>query len=209
MAQQDRALRTREALVESAAEIFDREGFSLASLAMISSRAGVSNGALHFHFASKAMLAHAVAEAAEQRLTRLTGRYEGRFPGGSLQLLIDTTHDLVRGLGEDVLLRVGFDAARSLHESGASAGSRRLWASWVRETLERARGEGALRQDAPADAVAAALVATTLGLGVLTQSPPVPRADTVTHLWGLLLPVLEAGGVAGRLMPSGTPAAAD
>ena len=54
MVKQERALRTREALIESAAEVFDREGFSVASLTAISSRAGVSNGALHFHFASKA-----------------------------------------------------------------------------------------------------------------------------------------------------------
>ncbi|MFD6278087.1 TetR family transcriptional regulator [Streptomyces sp. NPDC060209] len=206
MAQQGRALRTRDALIESAAEIFDRQGFTLASLSMISSHAGVSNGALHFHFANKASLADAVAAAAELRLTRITGRHEGRPPGGSLQLLIDTTHDLVRELGEDVLLRVGFNTVRSLDRSGASADSRDLWAAWVGETLDRAREERVLRQDAPADAVVATLVATTLSLGVLTQSPPVHRADTVTHLWGLLLPRLVTGAFADRLMPSGTPA---
>jgi AcrR family transcriptional regulator len=209
MTQQDRALRTREALIETAAEVFDRQGFALASLSTISSEAGVSNGALHFHFSSKASLAHAVGATAEQRLTQLTGRHRGRLRGDPLQLLIDTMHDLVRELGDDVLLRVGFDPARSLDRCGAAADSRRVWAAWVGETLDRARREGALRQDAPTDAAVATVVATTLGLGVLMQSPPAHRVDTVTRLWRLLLPGLVADGFAAHLVPSGTQAEAD
>ncbi|WP_159062215.1 TetR family transcriptional regulator, partial [Streptomyces caniscabiei] len=67
MAKQERAVRTRENLIRSAAEVFDREGYAVASITTISARAGVSNGALHFHFASKAALAEAVAEAAALR----------------------------------------------------------------------------------------------------------------------------------------------
>jgi AcrR family transcriptional regulator len=74
MAQQERAVRTRNALIESAAELFCKDGFDVVSLSTISTRAGVSNGALHFHFASKAALASAVWEAAAQRLRRITLR---------------------------------------------------------------------------------------------------------------------------------------
>lgn len=72
MVKQERAARTRETLIRSAAQIFDREGFSVASLTGISSLAGVSNGALHFHFASKAALADAVEAAALIRLLAVT-----------------------------------------------------------------------------------------------------------------------------------------
>ena len=60
MVKQERAARTRQALIQAAAEVFAEEGFVTASLSTISRRAGVSNGALHFHFANKGMLADAV-----------------------------------------------------------------------------------------------------------------------------------------------------
>ncbi|GAA3945583.1 hypothetical protein GCM10022244_61150 [Streptomyces gulbargensis] len=73
MAKQERAVRTREALLRSAAEIFDTDGFVSASLSAICSKAGVSSGALHFHFASKGALAEAIERAAEARLRLITG----------------------------------------------------------------------------------------------------------------------------------------
>ncbi|MFJ8506875.1 TetR family transcriptional regulator [Streptomyces avermitilis] len=68
---QERAIRTRNALIESAAALFARHGYEVVSLSTISARAGVSNGALHFHFPSKAALAEAVGVAAAQRFGRI------------------------------------------------------------------------------------------------------------------------------------------
>lgn len=59
MTKQDRAVRTRLALIRSAAEQFEARGYVRASLAEISAGAGVSSGALHFHFANKAAVAEA------------------------------------------------------------------------------------------------------------------------------------------------------
>src|SRR5258705_4564694 len=64
MVNQERAARTKRNLIRSAAEVFEREGYAAASLTVISSQAGVSNGALHFHFASKEDLAREVEGAA-------------------------------------------------------------------------------------------------------------------------------------------------
>ncbi|MGW7049656.1 TetR family transcriptional regulator [Streptomyces avermitilis] len=68
---QERAIRTRNALIESAAALFARHGYEVVSLSTISARAGVSNGALHFHFPSKTALAEAVGAAAAQRFGRI------------------------------------------------------------------------------------------------------------------------------------------
>ncbi|CAM5549160.1 A-factor receptor protein [Streptomyces alboniger] len=210
MAQQDRAQRTRDALIGAAAEMFDRYGFTLASLSTISAHAGVSKGALHFHFANKDALAEAVGHTAAQRLAGITDRGAGPLPGGALQLLIDATHDLTRGLGEDAVLRVGFGAGRMLGPSGASGGPRHLWKSWVGAALRRAAGEGTVTRNVPADAVTATLVAATLGLAALDR-PRSPRPShpvagtTVTALWNLLLPRLATDGVAQQLVASGTP----
>ena len=57
-ARQERAEVTREAILEGAAEAFDAAGFGSTSLSDISQRAGVTKGALYFHFPSKEALAH-------------------------------------------------------------------------------------------------------------------------------------------------------
>ncbi|MGW1223275.1 TetR family transcriptional regulator, partial [Streptomyces californicus] len=48
MTKQERAARTRQALIRSAAAVFEQHGYAQARLAQISSGAGVSTGALHF-----------------------------------------------------------------------------------------------------------------------------------------------------------------
>ncbi|MFF8996404.1 TetR family transcriptional regulator [Streptomyces achromogenes] len=64
MARQHRALRTREELIRSAEEVIDDVGYTEASISAIRHRAGVSNGALHFHSKSKRALGEAVELAA-------------------------------------------------------------------------------------------------------------------------------------------------
>ncbi len=57
MSKQERAERTRRALIKSAAAVFEEYGYAQARLALISTGAGVSTGALHFHFENKAAVA--------------------------------------------------------------------------------------------------------------------------------------------------------
>ncbi|MGW4033982.1 TetR family transcriptional regulator [Streptomyces sp. NPDC004838] len=217
MAQQERAVHTRDALIESAAEMFDRYGFARASLSAISARAGVSNGALHFHFGCKASLADAVSIEAVHRLARITGSGD-RVPGGALQLLIDATHAVVRGLGRDAVLRAGFDPGRHLGSPGPAAGARRIWRAWVEDVLVRADREGAMARDVTAATVAATVVAVTMGFGVLSRQDGYDgyedregrdgQVGAVTWFWGLLLPGLAAEAVLNDLVASGTPAGA-
>ncbi|MFF3959513.1 ScbR family autoregulator-binding transcription factor [Streptomyces sp. NPDC001890] len=202
MVKQERAARTRDTLIRSAAEVFDRDGISGASLTAISSRAGVSNGALHFHFASKAALVDVVEEEA---LTRLLAVTNGALSLGTsrVQLLVDVTHALAEKLRGDVVLRVGFAL------SGETSRPRRMdlrerWRRWVEETLKQAESAGELRRGAGVQDVVTAVVAATVGFEVLgVRDPAWLSASTVARLWRLLLPTLvpaahlagiEAGG---------------
>ncbi|MEU8761985.1 ScbR family autoregulator-binding transcription factor [Streptomyces sp. NPDC048659] len=63
MAKQDRAIRTRQAILEAAAAVFDERGYEAAKLSDILRLAQVTKGALYFHFDSKEDLAHAVIDA--------------------------------------------------------------------------------------------------------------------------------------------------
>ncbi|MGG8409410.1 ScbR family autoregulator-binding transcription factor [Streptomyces sp. 12297] len=198
MVKQERAARTRDALIRSAAEVFDREGFSPASLVSISSLAGVSNGALHFHFATKAGLADAVEEAALARLKAVTEGAPPAGAGGHLQRLIDATHELADAQLDDVVLRAGFalsgDVARP-----RPGGLRDRWRMWVAGTLERAAAAGELRPGVVVRDVESAVVAATVGFEVLGFRDAVwLSAATVARFWRLLLPtVVPAAGLAG------------
>ncbi|MGH4033328.1 ScbR family autoregulator-binding transcription factor [Actinomycetota bacterium Odt1-20B] len=201
MARQERAVRTRNALIESAAELFDRDGFEVASLATISARAGVSNGALHFHFSSKAALADAVGSAAAERL----GRIVAQETKDALQMLIDATHDLIRGLSQDVVLRAGFDLSDNLEHSGPGDDLRRIWQSWVEGILERAAREGRLASGVSAEDVVTAVVAATVGFETLgSQDERWLSHGTLTRFWALMLPRLVESSSLDVLVAAGS-----
>ncbi|WP_189959529.1 ScbR family autoregulator-binding transcription factor [Streptomyces alanosinicus] len=60
MALQERAIRTRRAILVAAAAVFAEVGYEAATISEILHRANVTKGALYFHFASKEELAQAV-----------------------------------------------------------------------------------------------------------------------------------------------------
>ncbi|MFB8392631.1 ScbR family autoregulator-binding transcription factor [Streptomyces yangpuensis] len=204
MVKQERAARTREALIRSAAEVFDQEAFSTASISAISSLAGVSNGALHFHFANKAVLAEAVEEEALARLLAVTDR---ALPSGAsrhVQLLVDVTQGLAAALCADVVLRAGFALSGELNRP-RRAGLRDRWRLWVHETLRRAEEEGELRPTVSAGDVETAVVAAAVGFEVLGgRDPAWLSASTVTRFWRLLLPTLVPAVRLGGLRAEGT-----
>ncbi|MBQ0827178.1 ScbR family autoregulator-binding transcription factor [Streptomyces tagetis] len=62
MARQERAVRTRNAILVAAGEVFAERGYAGATIFDVYSRCGVTKGAFYFHFASKVELAQAVLD---------------------------------------------------------------------------------------------------------------------------------------------------
>ncbi|KJY47978.1 gamma-butyrolactone-binding protein [Streptomyces sp. NRRL S-444] len=60
MARQERAIRTKLAILNAAAAVFDERGYEAATIGEVLTRAGVTKGALYFHFPSKQALAEGV-----------------------------------------------------------------------------------------------------------------------------------------------------
>ncbi|MEU9130490.1 ScbR family autoregulator-binding transcription factor [Kitasatospora sp. NPDC048540] len=199
---QERAVRTRSRLVLSAAEAFDRQGFAVASLTAISRSAGVSNGALHFHFESKEALAVAVETEAVGRVRAAVD--DSARPGiSALQVLVDATHVLTQRLREDVVVRAGFrlggDAAR-----GVGSGLPVQWHRSVVRLVDRARLDGSLTSAVTPSDAAAAVAAVVLGSEVLARFDPAWLGpDLVAGFWDLLLPRLAAGPVERGQLDSG------
>ncbi|MCC8476971.1 TetR family transcriptional regulator [Streptomyces parvus] len=148
MTRQERASRTRTALIKSAAARFADGGYAGTGLKSITAAAGMSTGALTFHFASKSELADAVVEEARAVLRPVVGEVL-RSPGAARDTARDLVTALVRLLHDDVLVRA---AARL--ELERPEGMRSWSAGWYPELLrlaERAWGEtrGRLAADGP------------------------------------------------------------
>ncbi|MFJ9610317.1 TetR family transcriptional regulator [Kitasatospora sp. NPDC101176] len=107
---QERSERTRGRLVEAGAELFDRHGYAGATLGEIAGAAGVTKGALYFHFASKDELARAVFQQAECSLRSACRAL--RATASPLQTLIDSGYWLVDALGSDAVVRAAFRLGR-------------------------------------------------------------------------------------------------
>lgn len=201
MVKQDRAARTRQSLIHAAAEVFAQEGFAPASLAAISRRAGVSNGALHFHFENKKMLAQAVEDEAAETVRRII---EEAVNGGgwALQVLVDTTHELMSRLADDIVIRAGFELGGDLAWR-AEARLRQRWQRWIEDMLRRADAEGGLAEGvSPADA-SPAIVAVTVGLEVLGgEDKEWLSTETIAGFWDLMLPRLASPQSPCRSVPS-------
>lgn len=143
MAQQARAIRTRRLLLESAASVFAERGYERTTIGEILTRAGVTKGALYFHFASKEELALGVLEAQMLDVPLIPQDVK-------IQELVDQAYLLTHRLQRDALVRASVALAL---DSGASEVNRaapfRAWIDQVSEilTVAKARGELLLHVD--------------------------------------------------------------
>ncbi|MER7194796.1 ScbR family autoregulator-binding transcription factor [Streptomyces flaveolus] len=110
MARQLRAEQTRATIVGAAADLFDRRGYESTSLSAIATRAGVTKGALYFHFAAKEDLAHAIMEMQSYTFRRLAKDLHGR-DYSSLEQLMRLMFDMARVYEEGPVLRAGMRLA--------------------------------------------------------------------------------------------------
>ncbi|MFE7547261.1 ScbR family autoregulator-binding transcription factor [Streptomyces gardneri] len=206
MTKQERGTRTRDALIRSAAGEFHQHGYALATLSAISVGAGVSPGALHFHFENKAAIAEAVEDAACTTLRR-TARIAYGHRSNALQNLVDTTHALARLFREDIVVRAGFRLSCSNH-CRTELNLRQEWQSCVQQRLAEAADEGLLGGGAVRQQdLARTIVAATIGLVTLSQdSGEWLSPHAVAGLWRTLLPTLTAPESLAGLEPEGTPA---
>ncbi|OEJ40563.1 hypothetical protein AR457_13985 [Streptomyces agglomeratus] len=162
MAEQERARRTRNRLVVAAAEVFESIGYERATMARISAAAGVTKGALYFHFATKDELARAVqSRACEGSVRVLSGLDRPGVP--ALQVLMDLTHALARLVRHDRVVRAGVLLSRERGSADAALDCYAVWLSCVQALLVRAEAERALRPGVCRDAVTALVVSMICG----------------------------------------------
>ncbi|MFC9235613.1 ScbR family autoregulator-binding transcription factor [Streptomyces decoyicus] len=164
MAQQDRAIRTRRVILEAAASVFDEQGYDRATIAEVLERAGVTKGALYFHFASKEQLALAVLE--EQVVDIAVEPQKIK-----LQEFVDSGQVLAYRLRSDPIQR---GAARLAVEQGSNHLDRKQsmisWTHFVESLLNEARDRGEVLESIVVRETAELFVGAFAGLQMMSQA---------------------------------------
>ena len=197
MAMQARALATRKGIVAAAATVFVRHGYAGASISEIADEAGITKGAVYFHFRSKELLARAVIEAQDE----LSAQVQERSSVGSptaVALLVSMVHELGELMRHDVVARASMRLAVEvpIGELEDVGGTYEAWTIPTEKVIGQAVTEGDLRADLDSAMLAKFLVAAFTGMQTVSVATSqlddlMPR---LRDMWTLLLPGIIAPG---------------
>jgi AcrR family transcriptional regulator len=199
---QERAEITRQVILDGAATAFDSAGFGSTSLSDVVKHAGVTKGALYFHFESKEALARTlIAEQfAAVGLLAPTER-----PG--VQTAIDLTHGMAHGLRTNARVRAGI---RLVIEFGSftdpDPAPYNRWIETIRDCLAPAQGRGDLKPEVNVTDVATFVVGSFTGVQV-TSHVRTGREDLhhrISDMWTFLLPGIVPARRISRFDPAGS-----
>ncbi|GAA3731928.1 ScbR family autoregulator-binding transcription factor [Leifsonia bigeumensis] len=195
MLKQERARITRGNIVSSASRSFHDHGFARASLSDIIEEAGVTKGALYFHFESKEDVAAAVLDAQLEHVTAVFTELEnsGRPP---LELLVDLCSLPARPREDEQELPVDFRLATELAslQPALAFSFYERWLQMITALTRRAEAAGALKSGIDPDVLSRFLLDTITGTELLFAvfSAGEEREDHGRGLWRLLLPQIAA-----------------
>ena len=190
----------------AAADVFARRGYAAATMSDILNEAGVTKGALYFHFRSKQDLAHAIF-AEDLRFADA----DALSSGSPLQDLIDLSHAFATALQTNAVARASVRLAIELtFTPGEQPTGYATWHTATTMLLERAQERGELADDVTPACAANVIVGSFTGLQLLSEATS-QRADLHTTLvdwWRLLLPGLASAAIVNELVPEGSPSGA-
>lgn len=203
MAQQERALRTKEAVITAAAEAFAEAGFLGTSMADIFARSGVTKGALYFHFSSKEELATEIVNGEEAAAAQLIQDVLAS-DSAPLQKVIDISLRWAREIQSNPIVRAG---VRLIIEQGTYTNPMPLpyaqWESIVVELLADAQERGELEHTVDTKAMAEFVVSAFTGSQIVSQvvsghDDLIPRVE---RMWQLILMGMLPPGAPIVLLP--------
>ncbi len=183
---QERAEITRQAILDGAAVAFDHSGFDGTSLSDVVRHAGVTKGALYFHFQSKEALARALMDEQFQ-----VAEGVGAIEDPGLQTVIDLTHQMAHALRTNARVRAGI---RLLVEFGSftdpDPSPNNSWIDTCHRCLVPAQDRGDVHPGLDTHDLSTLLVGSFTGIQV-TSHVRTARGDLharVVDLWNYLLP---------------------
>ncbi|MET7746258.1 ScbR family autoregulator-binding transcription factor [Streptomyces sp. NPDC005385] len=165
MPKQDRAIRTRHTILVAAASVFEERGYQAATITDILTTAGVTKGALYFHFQSKEDLAYGVMAA--------QGRHMGTVPPRpcKTQELVDTVLLQTYRLQHDPMVRAGVRLAMDQQATELDRGtSFQEWSHGMTTLLTQAKQQQELLPHINPTDTANLLVGAYAGIQAMSQA---------------------------------------
>ncbi|MBT2385868.1 ScbR family autoregulator-binding transcription factor [Streptomyces sp. ISL-11] len=194
MAKQARAIQTRRMILEAAGSVFDERGYESATIAEILSRAGVTKGALYFHFGSKEELARGVL--GEALTTEGVVSRESK-----LQEWVDVGMVLAYRVPREPLLSasIRLSADRRARELFGTS-----WAGWIdfiAGLLEGAREQGELLPHVEVRATATLFVSAWTGVEIVSTALEDGESleSKIAMLYDYFLPAIAVPGALRQL----------
>ncbi|AXL11394.1 TetR/AcrR family transcriptional regulator [Microbacterium foliorum] len=150
--QQQRSIDTREAILTGAARVFARVTYAEARYRDVADESGASEGALYFHFRSKADLAKAVLSEQQERMTAVLVRTEEEA-GSGLEILLRLMANLGDLISRDEIVQAGIHlAGQPSSEVNPEASEPYMeWVRIARSFILRGVADGSIRTDADVD----------------------------------------------------------
>lgn len=107
MPAESKATATRQKIIDASAALFHRKGFTETSIKDITRAAGLTSGALYYHFDSKDQLAGAIVEQTWPQVDKRINRRLGT-PESGLANVISASFEVIDLFRTDRAARVGF-----------------------------------------------------------------------------------------------------
>ncbi|MEU5900224.1 ScbR family autoregulator-binding transcription factor [Streptomyces venezuelae] len=192
---QERAVKTREEILRAAAEVFDERGYSGASMREIMKRAGVTLGAVYFHFPNKEALALAVMRAQPTSIVPA-------LKSQGLQRLVDITFVWSHKLQTDSMLRAGVRLTSEQTGFGLDdATPYQEWAGIMEECLADGQTAGDVRADVDVRMLAEFVVSACTGMQAysLLASGRKDLPERARSMWQLLMPAIATSSAADTI----------
>ncbi|WP_439693087.1 ScbR family autoregulator-binding transcription factor [Curtobacterium sp. SP.BCo] len=196
---QQRAVATRAAIVEAAAGEFDVRGYLGTSVDGVAERAGLTKGAVYFHFASKADLAGAVI-ARQHEVSRAYGEAAAARGSTPLEVMMWMSQGLATQMIHEVVVSAGIRL--STEAATADVARQDPYTDWMQVTAELMRqGIAAGEVDPAWDPELIGRVVIPAYTGVQTVSDVLAGRDDLYERLRELWTVLLAAIVTDRVRP--------
>ncbi|MCX5196044.1 ScbR family autoregulator-binding transcription factor [Streptomyces sp. NBC_00249] len=191
---QDRAVRTRQAILEAAAVVFEEHGYDTAKLSDIVNIAKVTKGALYFHFDSKEGLAQAVIDAQNAaQPPMLPQAYKA-------QEFLDIGMVFSHRLRHETLMRAS--ARLTLEHAGRGLDKATPYQAWIElhiAVLAEAQRRGELLPNVDPVVPSRLIVGAYAGLNTMSQMLRLDLDAQVSELYTHVMPNVVVPAVAIRL----------
>ena len=165
----EQAERTKQAVLEAAAEEFDTNGYVGGSIGSIAGRLGMTKGSVAYHFSSKANLAVAIVDEEIAQIDEVVDAIRARGLVG-IDGLVVAMHDIILRTDTNTMFRAAFRLNREHSVIDAELPRPHLlWMAHIERFLREARQRGEVSATLDTATATRAVAAMSLGEYQLTH----------------------------------------